>query len=94
MKLSESVKPISLVKVHMSEIVEGLSKSHKKVVITHNGEAKAVLQDIESYEELQESLAMLKIVAMSTKSMLEGKGQTVDGAFKEIRKRVKEVAHQ
>lgn len=89
MKLSSSVKPISLVKARMSEIVEGLSKTHGKVVITHNGEAKAVLQDIESYEELQDSLAMLKIVAMSTKSMLEGKGQTVENAFNEVRKRVK-----
>jgi prevent-host-death family protein len=76
----------------MSEIVEGLTKTHRKVVITHNGEARAVLQDIESYEELQESLAMLKIVAMSTTSMLEGKGQTVAEAFSDVRKRVKESA--
>lgn len=94
MKLSESIKPISLVKARMSEIVEGLSKSHKKVVITHNGRARAVLQDIESYEELQESLAMLKIVAMSTKSLLEGKGQTVEEAFGEVRRRMNETTHQ
>lgn len=91
MKLSKSVKPISLVKAHMSEIVDGLSKTHGRVVITHNGEAKAVLQDIESYEDLQESLAMLKIVAISTKSMLEGKGQTVEQAFSDVRKQVKEA---
>jgi prevent-host-death family protein len=90
MKLSEAVKPISLVKARMSEIVEDLSRTHKKVIITHNGEARAVLQDIESYEEMQESLAMLKIVAMSTKSMLEGKGQPVGETFVEIRNRVKE----
>jgi prevent-host-death family protein len=89
MKLGSSIKPISLVKAHMSEIVENLTKTHGKVVITHNGEAKAVLQDIESYDELQDSLAMLKIVALSTKSMLEGEGQTVEMAFGDIRKRVK-----
>jgi prevent-host-death family protein len=93
LKLSKSVKPISLVKAHMSEIVDGLSKTHGKVVITHNGEAKAVLQDIESYEELQDSLTMLKIVAISSKSMLEGKGQTVEQAFSDVRKRVKEAAY-
>jgi prevent-host-death family protein len=92
MKLSKSIKPISLVKAHMSEIVDNLSKTHDKVIITHNGEARAVLQDIESYEEMQDSLAMLKIVAMSTKSMLEEKGQTVKEAFKDVRKRVKEAA--
>jgi prevent-host-death family protein len=91
MKLSKSVKPISLVKARMSEIVDTLSKTHEKVIITHNGEARAVLQDIESYEELQDSLAMLKLVAMSTKSMLEGKGQPLEDAFKDIRKRVKDA---
>jgi prevent-host-death family protein len=91
MKLSKSVKPISLVKARMSEIVDTLSKTHEKVIITHNGEARAVLQDIESYEELQDSLAMLKLVAMSTKSMLEGKGQPLEDAFKDIRKQVKEA---
>ena len=91
MKLSKSVKPISLVKARMSEIVDTLSKTHEKVIITHNGEARAVLQDIESYEELQDSLAMLKLVAMSTKSMLEGKGQPLEDAFRDIRKQVKEA---
>lgn len=94
MRLSESVKPISLVKAHMSEIVENLSKTHKKVIITLNGEAKAVLQDIESYEALQDSLAMLKIVALSTKSMFEGKGQLVGEAFSEVRQRVEDAARQ
>ena len=92
MKLSESIKPISHVKSHMSEIVEGLSKSPATVVITHNGEARAVLQDIGSYERLQDSLAMLKIVALSTKSMLAGRGCPVKAAFAEVRKQVQEMA--
>ena len=89
MKLSESVKPISHVKSHMSEIVDTISRTHKKMVITHNGEAKAVLQDIESFEQMQDSLALLKMIAMSTKSMVEGKGQSVSDAFAEIRKTAK-----
>jgi prevent-host-death family protein len=89
MKLSESVKPISLVKARMSKIVEDLNRTHKKVVITHNGEACAVLQDIESYEELQDSLAMLKIIAIGAKSMFEGKGQSVAEAFSDIRKKAR-----
>lgn len=90
MKLSEAVKPISYVKAHMSEIVEDISKSHKNVVITHNGEAKAVLQDIESYEQRQDSLALLKMLAMSTKSMADGKGEPLKTAFADMRKRAKE----
>lgn len=88
MKMSKSVKPISQVKARMSEIVADLMKTHEKVIITHNGEARAVLQDIESYEEMQESLAMLKLLAMSTKSLAEGKGKPVKKAFGDIRESV------
>jgi prevent-host-death family protein len=91
MKLSESIKPISQVKAHLSEIVEDISKTHKKVVITHNGEARAVLQDIKSYEEMQESLAMLKMLAISAKSMIEGKAKPLKELFREIRHRVKDT---
>jgi prevent-host-death family protein len=94
MKLSESVKPISQVKAHMSEIVEDITKTHKKIIITHNGEARAVLQDIASYEEMQDSIAMLKIVAMSTKSMVEGKGLPVADAFADVRKRVRKMTEK
>lgn len=90
MKLSESIKPISQVKARMSEIVEDITKTHKKVIITHNGEARAVLQDIESYEEMQDSLAMLKILAISAKSMLEGKAMPLKESYREVRHRVKE----
>lgn len=92
MKLSESIKPISQVKARMSEIVEDITKTHKKVIITHNGEARAVLQDIESYEEMQDSLAMLKILAISAKSMVEGNAKTLNESFREIRHRVKKEA--
>jgi prevent-host-death family protein len=94
MKLKESIKPISQVKAHLSKVVEDLSKTRSRVVITHNGEAKAVLQDIESYEELQESLTMLKLVAMSARSMVQGKGKGIDEAFTEIRRRVKEQSRK
>lgn len=88
MKLSQTVKPISHVKSHLSGIVEGLSKNHRNIIITHNGEARAVLQDIERYEQMQESLTMLKLVSMSARSMAEGKGQPVKAAFSEIKKQM------
>ncbi len=50
-----------------------------------------MLQNIENDEELQDSLTMLKIVAMSTKSMIEEKGQTIKKAFDDVRKRVKQA---
>ena len=86
MKWSESVKPISYLKAHASEMLRDLTNSRKTMVITQNGEAKAVLQDIKSYEEMQESLALLKILALSTKSKDHKKYKPIENSFSDIRK--------
>ena len=90
MKLSRAVKPISYIKSHASEILRELENNRESIVITLNGEAKAVLQDIHEYEKTQESLAMLKILAIGRKEFEEGKYQPIDEAFDEVRKIVKE----
>jgi PHD/YefM family antitoxin component YafN of YafNO toxin-antitoxin module len=91
MKLSESVKPISYLKSHASEIVRDICSSHMTYVITHNGNAKVVVQDVTSYEQTQDSLALLKMLACSTKSMKEGKYKPVKTAFRDISARIKET---
>ena len=85
---SESIKPISYLKAHASEIIHDVSKNQKTMIITQNGEAKVILQDIKLYEQTQQSLAMLKILALSNKSLNEGKIKPLNHAFKDIRKRI------
>lgn len=87
MKWSESVKPISYLKAHASEMLRDLTNSRKTMIITQNGEAKAVLQDIKSYEEMQESLALLKILSLSTKSKDQKKYKSIENSFTDIRKK-------
>jgi len=90
MKLSKSVKPISYLKSHAAEILRDVSESRRTMVITQHGEAKAVLQDISSYEQTQESLALLKMLAQSSKHLHEGHSKPARKAFSDIRKRIKE----
>ncbi len=90
MKLSESVKPISYFKSHASEVIREVVENHNTFVITLNGEAKAVVQDIREYEKMQESLAMLKILALSRKDLENGKFREVKDVFQDIRKHAKE----
>ena len=90
MKLSESVKPISYIKSHASEVVREVVESHGTIVITLNGEAKAVLQDIREYEKTQESLAMLKILAQSRKNLEEGKFKAARKSINGVREKIKE----
>ena len=89
MLLSESVKPISYIKAHAAEVLDGVAKTRSPVIITQNGHAKAILQDLRSYEEVQETLAMLKIVAAGEKAVNEGRIKPIDEAFAEVQRRVR-----
>jgi len=92
MKLSESVKPISYLKSHTAEAIRDVSEGRSTMVITQHGEAKAVLQDIASYEQTQESLALLKMLAQSAKSIQEGHSKPFKKAFEDVRRHVRELA--
>ena len=90
MKPSESIKPISHLKAHASELIRDISDNQKTVVITQNGKAKVIVQDIRVYEQTQESLALLKILAKSGMSLKEGKFKPLDKSFDDLEKRIEE----
>ncbi len=89
MKLSSQIKPISYLKAHAAEIVRSLGEQGEPLVITQNGEAKVVMQDIESYEQTQETMALLKILALGTRQVEEGKVQSFADVIKGLRERRK-----
>ena len=68
MKLSANIKPISHLKAHTAEMVRRLTDEREPLVITQNGEAKVVMQDVRSYEETQETLALLNAGQPSNRS--------------------------
>ena len=69
MRLSERVKPISYVKANAAEILADLAETREPMAITVNGEVKAIIQDIRSYEEIQEAIALLQILAMGDREI-------------------------
>jgi prevent-host-death family protein len=87
MKLSSQIKPISYLKAHASEIVRKLNEHREPLVITQNGEAKVVIQDIESYEQTQETMALLKILALGTRQIEGGNVQPAQNVIKQLRER-------
>ena len=89
MKLSERIKPISYLKAHAAEIIRELNEVREPYIITQNGEAKAVVLDIDSYEETQETLALLKLIAIGEQEGAEGKTEPAERVFKRIRKQRK-----
>jgi prevent-host-death family protein len=91
MKLSDRIKPISYLKAHTAKIIDELNTQRGTLVITQNGQARAVVQDIETYEQTQESLAMLKLLAQSQKSVEAGKHKPLRKAFAGLAARTKDL---
>ena len=65
MHLSQDIKPISYLKAKTADVINSVNENQRAIIITQNGEAKAVIQDIKSYENLQNSLNLLKLIVQS-----------------------------
>jgi len=85
MRYSSQVKPISYLKANAAEVLKNLVEQREPMVITQNGEAKAVLQDVASFEETQETLALLKILALGNQDMSAGKVKLVADVVARLR---------
>ncbi len=89
MQFSTQIRPISYLKAHAAEVVRDLMESREPMVITQNGEAKVIIQDVRSYEESQEALALLKILALGNQQIEEGKVSPAETVFADLRKKAK-----
>ncbi len=87
MSLSSRIKPISYLKAHASEIVRTLRDEGEPLIITQNGVAKAVVQDIDAYEQMQETVALLKILALGSRQIEEGRVQPAADIIARLRER-------
>ncbi len=87
MKHSSQIKPISYLKAHASEIVRTLGDRGEPLIVTQNGEAKVVLQDIHSFEKTQETMALLKMLALGNRQIEAGRVQTAADVITRLRER-------
>jgi prevent-host-death family protein len=85
MRYSDQVKPISYLKANAAEVLARLTEDRQPLVITRNGEAKAVTQDLASYEETQETLALLKILALGNAEIEAGKVKAANAVVASLR---------
>ena len=87
MKLSTQIKPISYLKSHAAEVIRNIAQQREPLIITQNGEAKVVLQDIASYEQTQETMALLKILALGNRQIEAGEIEPASNVIDRLRKR-------
>lgn len=85
MRYSTRIKPISYLKANAAEVLDNLLEAREPLIITQNGEAKAVIQDIVSYEETQETLALLKILALGRQEAEAGLVEPMEDVIARLR---------
>lgn len=84
---SANIKPISYLKANAAEVLQRLTEQREPFLITQNGEARAVMQDIVSYESTQETLALLKILALGNREIEKGKIKSIADVALRLRAR-------
>ena len=87
MRYSTQVKSISHLKAKAAQVLRDLAERREPLIITQHGEAKAVIQDVASYEETQETLALLKVLALGQREVEEGKVRPLTEVVERIRAR-------
>jgi len=89
MNIAKDIKPITFLKNHAAELVEDVATNHKTMIITQHGEPKVVVMDVASYDRLQESLAMLMLVAQGQADIRAGRVVPQEQVFANLRTRLK-----
>lgn len=81
MRLDGRVRSISYLKAHAAELIRDVTERQEPLVITQNGEARAVLLDISTYDQLQETVALIKLLALADRQVEEGMLEPVADAI-------------
>ena len=86
MNISSDIKPVSFLKSHAADILKQINDTHRPVVITQNGEPKAVLQDPESYDNMRKAIGLLKLLSQGEEDIKQGRSKSQDRVFKDMEK--------
>ena len=89
MKMREDIRPVTYLKSRAADLLDQLNKTHRPVVITQNGEARAVIQDPDSYERTKTAVGLLKLLAEGEENIRSGKTYDQDEVFDRLARKLK-----
>lgn len=90
MKMREDIRPVTYLKSRAADLLDQLNKTRRPVVITQNGEARAVIQDPDSYEQTKTAIGLLKLLAEGEDNIRSGKTYDQDEVFDRLAGKLKE----
>ncbi|MDD2599034.1 MAG: type II toxin-antitoxin system Phd/YefM family antitoxin [Kiritimatiellae bacterium] len=88
MSIKTDIRPVTYLKSKAADLLAQVNETHRHVVITQNGEPKAVLQDLDSFQEMKKALTMMKLIYHSESAIKEGKTSTHEEVFSELEQRL------
>ena len=86
MSFETDIRPVSYLKSRAAELLKQVNDTHRPVVITQNGEPKAVLQDPASYESMRNAIGLLKLIAQGEQAVREGRVKSQEDVFSDLEK--------
>lgn len=90
MNFKSDIRPVSYVKSNAAEMLRHVNESRSPIVITQNGEAKAVLIDTASYQEMKDALGFMKLISQSEHGLQHEKTMSHEDAIRAVRNRIKD----
>ncbi|RJQ67145.1 MAG: type II toxin-antitoxin system Phd/YefM family antitoxin [Desulfobacteraceae bacterium] len=84
MKISSDIKPISYLKSHAADILKQINETHRPIIITQNGEPRAVVQDPDSYDNMKNAIGILKLLSQGEEDIKQGRTKTQEEVFNNI----------
>ncbi len=91
MNIKQDIKPISYIKSHAADILKYINENHRPVIITQNGEAKGVFIDTDSYQNMKNTMALMKMLLMAENQVAQGKTIDQDEMFTRFDKKFKNL---
>ena len=89
MNITTDIKPVSYLKSKSADLLKQINETHRPVIITQNGEPKAVLQDTKSYENMRNAIGMLKLISQGEEDIKKGKTRTQEDVFAKLETQLK-----
>ena len=90
MIISTDIKPVTYLKAKAADLLKQINETHRPVIITQNGEPRAVLQDPKSYENMRNAIGILKLISQGEGDIRKGREKSQEAVFKEIEISLKE----
>lgn len=90
MNITEDIKPVTYLKSRAADLLNQINETHRPIIITQNGEPRAVLQDPKSYENMRNAIGLLKLISLGETDVRDGNHKPQNEVFDDLERFLKE----